>query len=589
MRGGCIGVLFIYLWAVTLAQKTLSSLSGIIKDISKNQSHLLLSASLLKKEDELIALWDPGLRPCDSEDDKENVLESLSQNPRFIVTPISQKQHEECHHINARYSGTDLKGGILEEDNALNASDCQSRCKMNSKCKYFLFFSKNHHQRFKHGICRLLQYSGKLEKDLPGHISGPKACLSPEVKNQINYICLKLKELLSLEATYESSQKLSCSPSQLNKDIELLIPGIEQSVSYLFVEVILSRYCDTSEGSSEIQIVRDGKLLQKDYFENETASVLKDDSLLKSDNVNDIISTLTLDSQKKVESNTKSLVTSTDAATTQNQIQISTEPLEKDISSREQMKNSEISKGISEISTGPILSLKVERKLNDNDENPLDSGTTSKILDVKLEKAENAPLYDDYLYYDYYENDAIESSLTPENLDSTPPNVNLVDKETINPIIKETKATSNPSFPESKNQVTTTSGFINDFNLVPVTSTEATTKKIATTEPILKEKEINFNTVSSKISESEIEKSTIRSLLKEFNGFNLESVTKAEAPAKKFEMAKLIPRKAGINLNTVSFKTESDTERSTTQFLFKEFNGFNLESVTKAEDPTKKK
>jgi hypothetical protein len=62
-----------------------------------------------------------------------------------------------CFSEKGRYSGTDLAGSRIIEQRSETVQDCQRQCHENGQCRYFLYFSDQHYQRFKHRTCRLLR------------------------------------------------------------------------------------------------------------------------------------------------------------------------------------------------------------------------------------------------------------------------------------------------------------------------------------------------------------------------------------------------------------------------------------------------
>lgn len=91
----------------------------------------------------------------------------------------------DCFATRGRYSSTDFSDARILETRSVDVQDCQRKCQEHPKCNYFLFFSRNHYQRFKHLTCRLLRFKGTLKLDGEGHISGPKYCTSPREVDQI--------------------------------------------------------------------------------------------------------------------------------------------------------------------------------------------------------------------------------------------------------------------------------------------------------------------------------------------------------------------------------------------------------------------
>ena len=66
-------------------------------------------------------------------------------------------EQENCYVNKGRYTGTDFVDSRIREIRTLSPEECQQKCLEHEECNYFLYFSKEHYQRFKHYTCRLLR------------------------------------------------------------------------------------------------------------------------------------------------------------------------------------------------------------------------------------------------------------------------------------------------------------------------------------------------------------------------------------------------------------------------------------------------
>lgn len=98
------------------------------------------------------------------------------------LKPYSESRLAMCFAEKGRYSGTDSLASRIEETRAVDVQDCQVKCQSHVECNFFLYFDKNHYQRFKHLTCRLLRSKGQLKLDQLGHVSGPKFCTDFDVQ-----------------------------------------------------------------------------------------------------------------------------------------------------------------------------------------------------------------------------------------------------------------------------------------------------------------------------------------------------------------------------------------------------------------------
>ena len=102
-----------------------------------SQSHI--KAKLLKQiKDELIQ--------C------QGLITDLKDND------LGAKNTQSCFSIKGRYTGTDLIDSRIKELRTLSTQECQEKCNEHEDCNYFLYFSLDHYQRFKHNTCRLLRF-----------------------------------------------------------------------------------------------------------------------------------------------------------------------------------------------------------------------------------------------------------------------------------------------------------------------------------------------------------------------------------------------------------------------------------------------
>lgn len=98
----------------------------------------------------------------------------------------SEEKTSQCFKTRTRLSGTDVPGSRIKELQAQSAKDCQKRCAKEQDCNFFIFFSTEHYQMFKHKKCRLLREGGNVQPNQVGHISGPKMCSSSKVTNSLD-------------------------------------------------------------------------------------------------------------------------------------------------------------------------------------------------------------------------------------------------------------------------------------------------------------------------------------------------------------------------------------------------------------------
>ena len=71
---------------------------------------------------------------------------------------LGAKNTQSCFSIKGRYTGTDLIDSRIKELRTLSTQECQEKCNEHEECNYFLYFSLDHYQRFKHNTCRLLRF-----------------------------------------------------------------------------------------------------------------------------------------------------------------------------------------------------------------------------------------------------------------------------------------------------------------------------------------------------------------------------------------------------------------------------------------------
>ena len=71
---------------------------------------------------------------------------------------LGAKNTQSCFSIKGRYTGTDLIDSRIKELRTLSTQECQEKCNEHEDCNYFLYFSLDHYQRFKHNTCRLLRF-----------------------------------------------------------------------------------------------------------------------------------------------------------------------------------------------------------------------------------------------------------------------------------------------------------------------------------------------------------------------------------------------------------------------------------------------
>ena len=71
---------------------------------------------------------------------------------------LGAKNTQSCFSIKGRYTGTDLIDSRIKELRTLSTEECQQKCNEDEDCNYFLYFSLDHYQRFKHNTCRLLRF-----------------------------------------------------------------------------------------------------------------------------------------------------------------------------------------------------------------------------------------------------------------------------------------------------------------------------------------------------------------------------------------------------------------------------------------------
>lgn len=145
---------------------------------------------------------------CNEEIDLEKWLE-----------PYSQARLAKCFAEKGRYSGTDILASRIEETRAIDVQDCQVKCQSDPECNFFLFFDKNHYQRFKHLTCRLLRSKGQLKLDQLGHVSGPKFCTDFDVQQLA--VALKSSQLVGKLVRFYCQEGDHCPmlDDQLEKEV----------------------------------------------------------------------------------------------------------------------------------------------------------------------------------------------------------------------------------------------------------------------------------------------------------------------------------------------------------------------------------
>ena len=125
-----------------------------------------------------------------------------------------------CYWQNTRNRGTDIPGSIITRTKTLDSMGCQVKCQENENCNFFLYFTRNHPQWYKRRECRLLREGGELERNLKGHISGPKFCGSLNAK--------KSDDLVSLKNSLQSSEFINSTYVDLidknNNLVKILCP-----------------------------------------------------------------------------------------------------------------------------------------------------------------------------------------------------------------------------------------------------------------------------------------------------------------------------------------------------------------------------
>ena len=118
-----------------------SRLLQLLEETYPLESHQQIKADLLKQiKDRLLQ--------CQKKAKLENLDEYLTK---------SLVKKENCYVNKGRYTGTDMVDSRIMEIRTLTINECQKKCVENEECQYFLYFSKEHYQRFKHYTCRLLR------------------------------------------------------------------------------------------------------------------------------------------------------------------------------------------------------------------------------------------------------------------------------------------------------------------------------------------------------------------------------------------------------------------------------------------------
>ena len=168
-----------------------SSLEQLLEETYETSSALQIKAKLLKQmKDDLIQ--------C------QGLITDLKDNG-------DAKNTQSCFSIKGRYTGTDLIDSRIKELRTLSTEECQEKCKEHPDCNYFLYFSLDHYQRFKHNTCRLLRFKGQLKPAEAGHISGPKRCMTfrekeDTIKNN-NLLLSKLQQFYCGQKGITNCQK----------------------------------------------------------------------------------------------------------------------------------------------------------------------------------------------------------------------------------------------------------------------------------------------------------------------------------------------------------------------------------------------
>ena len=110
-------------------------------------------------------------------------MDDISNDPGFCILN------------NTRLSGTDIRGSRIRETRAATVLGCQQECLKDLECEYFIYFTKQHYQRYKHETCRLLREGGQAQGNQRGHMSGPKKCSDQDVEMTVK----ELREFLDSE------------------------------------------------------------------------------------------------------------------------------------------------------------------------------------------------------------------------------------------------------------------------------------------------------------------------------------------------------------------------------------------------------
>ena len=114
-----------------------------------------------------------------------------------VFLPINNDENAECIVVDGRYSGTDMKDGKIKEVRAKSPQHCQELCKLNKECQFFIYFSTSHYQRYKHKVCRFLRFSGEMELNQNGHVSGPQICPEEFIPKIKDYFISGLNRIIS--------------------------------------------------------------------------------------------------------------------------------------------------------------------------------------------------------------------------------------------------------------------------------------------------------------------------------------------------------------------------------------------------------
>ena len=190
---------------------------------------------------------------------------------------------KECILQNTRLSGTDMKNSQIRETFKESAEECQEECSSEEECQFFLFFTVDHYQSWKHGRCRLLRMAGMQQRNQQGHSSGPKFCQQIKTFEQVIYSFLEETVIDTLAFECNRSAKFQSEFPWLQSKIKDIIGSEGKGESEEKIRKEISNFNTVVVGkASESSVIESNSKLEgiisnfMQYMFSETKTVLND-------------------------------------------------------------------------------------------------------------------------------------------------------------------------------------------------------------------------------------------------------------------------------------------------------------------------